>query len=150
MSEATLAKLFAPFTQADSSTTRQYGGTGLGLSICRGIVALMKGSITVDSKLDVGTTFNVFVQFCRVSSNRRVSTAFTELVPLDNAPVIDGIDYSGTRVLVAEDNAVNQMVVMRVLKKYGITDVTMASNGVDVLSLFHSHSHSHFDFILME
>lgn len=63
MSEATMGRLFTPFSQGDTSTTRRFGGTGLGLTICRRIVELLKGEIFVRSKPDAGSTFTVQVPF---------------------------------------------------------------------------------------
>ncbi len=103
-----LVRIFRRFEQVDSSPTRQHQGTGLGLAITQGIVDLMGGSIRAQSKLGQGTTMTVNLT-----------------LPLANAPSVRPTDSTtpdrlgGTRVLVAEDNAVNQRVARAVLEKLG-------------------------------
>lgn len=151
MSTETVAKLFEPFTQADTSTTRVYGGTGLGLSISRGIVALMGGKIEVESELGVATTFKVYVQLSNLSNSHRASALNGPLVnQADAGSITSKVDYSSSRVLVAEDNLVNQVIVERVLAKFGIKDVILAETGQQALDIFLSHPPAFFDFILME
>jgi signal transduction histidine kinase len=98
--------LFDAFTQADQSTTRQYGGTGLGLTICQQLVKLMGGQIEVDSTLGKGSTFKVQLPM-------RIGTAQT---PASRQG--DSESYP-LHVLIAEDNAVNQMVAKGILSKLG-------------------------------
>jgi PAS domain S-box-containing protein len=118
--------IFNPFVQGDSSSTRQYGGTGLGLAICARLVDMMHGSMWLDSELGKGSTFHFTVQV------RRASRA--QLVP---APPVPGRDATAARgstlsILLAEDNAVNQLVMSRLLHKRGHR-VVIAENGRQVL-----------------
>ncbi|WP_319541277.1 PAS domain S-box protein [uncultured Pseudodesulfovibrio sp.] len=100
--------VFDPFTQADGSTTRKYQGTGLGLGIVHRLVSLMNGTLNVDSRLNEGTTL-VFTIQARPVDNPTRSTADNE----------HGSHQKSLSILVAEDERVNQMVVERLLKKFG-------------------------------
>jgi signal transduction histidine kinase len=136
MGPAEVAKLFQPFTQADSSITRRFGGTGLGLSISQSLVGLMGGEIRVSTAPDQGSTFWFDL----------------DLPVPDQAPAPDpGVaDLSGSgkglRVLVVEDNAVNQLVIGGILDKLGVV-CTMADNGQLALDICSRES---FDLILMD
>jgi PAS domain S-box-containing protein len=119
--------LFDPFTQADSSTTRTHGGTGLGLAICRQLTHLMGGSVSVESRLEQGTTFTVALPFTRCSAEDR---ALLHQEKLAEPPV----ESCTARVLVVEDNTVNLQVACTILEKRGHTVVT-ATNGREALSM---------------
>ena len=109
-----IGRLFQKFVQADSSTTRKFGGTGLGLAICTHLSEAMGGDITVDSMLGHGTTFVVRLPLERVSDRA--------LAPRDPAPVqaiSRKADYD-LKVLAAEDNATNQLVLKTILAQMGI------------------------------
>ena len=111
--------LFLSFVQADTSNTRRHGGTGLGLSISQKLVQAMGGTIQVESELGRGSVFSFTLPMPIVSQDKTVSpssTATTELSKLSG------------KLLLAEDNPVNKMVAMKMLKSFGL-DVTHAANG---------------------
>jgi signal transduction histidine kinase/CheY-like chemotaxis protein/ligand-binding sensor domain-containing protein len=92
-------KLFRPFEQADSSTTRQYGGTGLGLAISARLVQLMGGEIWIESAIGAGSTFHCSFRFANVTSQ------------LDNANAGQPLDLRGVRILIIDDNATNSHIL---------------------------------------
>jgi len=131
------ARLFRPFVQADSSTTRQFGGTGLGLSISKRLVELMGGEIGVDTMPGRGSTFWFNV--------RLVRAPFAEHVPAPaRAPPAAGL--RGARVLLAEDNPINQQVAVELLQGAGAS-VDVAANGQEALSAVQG---SAYDVVLMD
>ncbi|MET0660765.1 MAG: ATP-binding protein [Steroidobacteraceae bacterium] len=123
------AGLFQSFSQADASTTRKYGGTGLGLAISKQLVELMGGSIRVDSKPGAGSTFTFTVRMARgkggAASGRLHGGA-------DQHSIRAAL--SGMRVLVVEDNKINQQIARELLTRVGVV-VTMAGNGLECLEL---------------
>ncbi len=102
-------RLFQPFTQADESTTRRFGGTGLGLSICHELVALMGGRIGVDNSDGGGSAF---------WAELPLPHAGAVLAPAP-PPAAGGHGLAGLRVLMAEDNAVNMMIAVALLERWG-------------------------------
>ena len=121
-----LSRLFSKFTQADASTTRQYGGTGLGLAISRHLAELMAGTIGADSEPGRGSTFWVQLP---------LEPAPLWEQPIPNASVATScLPAEGQRVLVAEDNVVNRELLARILRKRGCV-VDLASNGVEAVKL---------------
>lgn len=131
-----LGYLFQSFQQADSSTSRKYGGTGLGLAISRQLAEIMHGSVEATSELGKGTVFKISLQ---LRCSKKVAPEPRQMK--DNS-------LAGLRVLVVEDNAVNQMVIWALLKKLDIT-VTMISNGEEALERV-THQHHTFDLVLMD
>ena len=134
------AKLFEKFTQADASTTRKFGGSGLGLAICRELAEMMGGTIEVESEEGVGTTFTV-----RLSIPRLGETPAPE--PL-SSEVSDAQFETGDeiRVLAAEDNPVNQLVLKTLLHQVGIQP-TVVENGAHAVDAWRE---GQFDIILMD
>ncbi|MCG2576385.1 ATP-binding protein [Dechloromonas sp. XY25] len=136
--------LFSPFTQADSSITRRFGGTGLGLSICRQLVEMMDGEITVSSIPGQGTTF----RFTGVFDLPTESDTQPETAPAAPSSAARGPQprWSGERVLLAEDIAINQTIAIALLNKAGL-DVRVAANGQEAIDLLHEEA---FRLVLMD
>ncbi len=126
MDAETCSRIFGAFAQADSSTTRRYGGTGLGLAISRQIVRLMGGDIQVHSRPGQGSTFWFTARFGKLDAAPAVA-------PPDDPETIEAHPRARPlRLLVAEDNAVNQLVIEEQLLKLGHTSFTV-SNGREAL-----------------
>ncbi len=132
MSEAVQRVLFQTFTQADSSTTRRYGGTGLGLTICRKLVELMGGSISLTSTVGKGSTFRFKLPFTRQPAGTAPVAVKAASPAISNAapPAAPG----SVRVLLAEDNKINQLVAGKQLAKLGYHSVDIVGNGFEAVS----------------
>ena len=128
MSRDQIGKLFQPFTQADISTTRQFGGTGLGLAISQSLVTMMGGEIGVDSTEGKGSTFWFTAEVTVLPDDLTKDAASTHRSkPKD--PRSDALErIAGLRVLLVEDNEINQQVAREFLGLAGVT-VDIASNG---------------------
>ena len=124
------SRIFQHFTQADSCTTRKHGGTGLGLAICSQLVALMGGRIEVESEEGHGSLFTVDLR-CLLAPDQPVTPARRGATPALSA----GADGARRRVLLAEDNPVNQLVARGLLTRLGC-DVDVAANGQEAVLLF--------------
>ncbi len=135
-----LALIFDKFTQADSSISRKYGGTGLGLAITRKLIELQGGTIRVESEVGKGSTFVVEIPF-EVLQEEEVAPA-----PADRVPTADAAAHGKARLLLVEDNAVNQRVVLAMLRKKGYV-LEVANNGQEALDCL---GRGPFDVILMD
>jgi PAS domain S-box-containing protein len=127
MAQENVERLFQAFYQADTSTTRQYGGTGLGLTISRNLVELMGGDIVVTSELGEGTEFVVTILFPIASANVAPQAFRAPTLPRDN-PRGD----RSWRVLLVEDNIINQQVATELLAGAGY-NVDVAGDGVEAV-----------------
>ncbi len=134
------AAIFNAFEQGDGSTTRRYGGTGLGLAICAKLVALMGGRIWVESTVGQGSAFRFTVRFACPQQRPAAQAA----APDDDAVVAPGTRR--LRVLLAEDNPINQKVATRMLVQAGHA-VTVAGDGRAALDLVGREA---FDVVLMD
>ncbi len=129
--------LFNAFTQADGSTTRKYGGTGLGLAIVSQLIDLMGGSLGVDSVEGDGSEFWFTVSLqCAEQAHEVVG----EIANKTKALQFDA------KILLVEDNPINQMVAQKMLEKVGVKPI-LANNGVEALKLLNEQS---FDLVLMD
>ena len=135
--EHKLPQLFESFTQADSSTTRQYGGTGLGLAICKRLVELMDGSITVVSKPGIGSTFS-FAVVLRVDDSKTIVRP-----SLPN-------ELHGRRVLVVEDNESSRNYLSETLAGYALSVATAGSGAEALIALAEAQPDQRFDLVLMD
>ena len=127
MSHEVQDQIFKPFTQADGSTTRRYGGTGLGLSITQKLIEMMKGHIELKSTENKGTTFTVVIPIEKVSD---------DILEEDKAIVElgDKVLFSG-KVLVAEDNKTNQLLVRLILEDMGLK-CDIVNDGQEALDMY--------------
>jgi signal transduction histidine kinase/CheY-like chemotaxis protein len=130
-------KLFTKFDQLDSSTTRRFGGTGLGLAICHELAQLMGGAIGVDSELGRGSCFTLELPLPRLGEGRTEPAA---------EAADEDLQAVSLRVLAAEDNLVNQLVLKTLLHQMGV-DVVVVENGQLVVEAWESGD---WDVILMD
>jgi PAS domain S-box-containing protein len=143
-----LKRLFQTFTQADASTTRKYGGTGLGLAISKQLVELMRGTIGVESIVGQGTAMRFTLEFPKQTALPEPRHAPAAVVrPAAASSARPGLSAPHPeRVLVVEDNLVNQKVVMGQLRRLGYT-ADLANNGLEMLEAVRLRT---YDIVLMD
>jgi signal transduction histidine kinase/ActR/RegA family two-component response regulator len=143
-----MGRLFQRFTQADSSTTRRYGGTGLGLAISKTLVELMGGRIGAESRPGAGSTFWITLPLIYVRQSHPEPKAPAAAAAAASAPAqsLPATEQGAPRVLLVEDNFVNQRVAVYMLTKLGAhVDVAMhGREAIDVLSRIR------YDLVLMD
>jgi PAS domain S-box-containing protein len=141
---ATMNRLFSAFEQADNSTTRHYGGTGLGLAITRSLAELMGGEAGVDSTPGQGSTF-----WFTASLGRGATPLVVEPSAMALSEPLEQIlrrDHTGRRLLLCEDNPINQEVALAMLEEVGL-QVVVAENGAEALQKLPD---GRFDLVLMD
>ena len=147
-----LPNLFTPFTQADSSMSRRFGGTGLGLAIAKRLVELMGGTLHAESELGRGSKFEI--ELCLREAGVSPVSVVSEPPPIlpkniarpNSAVAQREISANGLRVLLVEDNLINQRITQHMLARRGHS-TTIAVDGLDALRQLETKS---FDLILMD
>jgi PAS domain S-box-containing protein len=137
-------RLFKSFSQTDSSMTRKYGGTGLGLAICKSLVELMGGQINVQSTPGQGSKFWFEVSLQCLQDRNCLEQAESESINVGQQPA--SLLLKGRRVLLAEDNRINQMYTQAILMQAGI-ECRLAENGLQVIQAIREGK---FDVVLMD
>ncbi len=133
-----LDRIFNAFAQADSSTTRRYGGTGLGLSISRRLIEMMRGKLKVESKVGLGSKFSFEATFEQGSADT------AKLIETEKSPARG--NRGDARVLIVEDNPINQKVATKMLQKMGYV-TSVAGDGREALNALEENR---FDLILLD
>lgn len=137
ISQESLTQLFKPFTQVNTTALRKYGGTGLGLSICKKLVELMGGKIWAISKEAKGSVF-IFNLPLQITSGDLPAETKT-----DNK---ETFRYRPLKILLAEDNKMNQLIASKIFKKVGYS-IDIAENGVEAILM---SDKQHYDLIFMD
>ncbi|MCU0881159.1 MAG: ATP-binding protein [Hyphomonadaceae bacterium] len=158
MDEEARSRLFDRFSQADASTTRRFGGSGLGLAICQQLISTMGGRIEVESQPGTGSLFRVSLDLQvahrpqSVVLSPQIGSAAAEqdsLVPADSPDAGEAMDEPGgqdLRILAADDNAHNRLVLQLMLEHIGL-EAVFAHDGAEALAMWEQE---HFDLILMD
>lgn len=140
LSSEQLKNLFSAFHQADASITRKYGGTGLGLAISKQLIDLMRGSIKVHSQINKGTQFIILLP---VKLAQEIANTTNPILP-----ALGWGDFSQLRVLLVEDNAINQLIISSLLNQLHI-EPHLANNGEEAVNFIRQHHHQ-LDVVLMD
>lgn len=144
MSEEQLARVFEPFEQAEAGTVRRFGGTGLGLTIVKNLVEIMGGCLRVDSVPDHGTTVEVSLPL--PSADTQTAADRAREADAINFAVARSEHLRGRRLLVADDNPTNRMILSIMLKKLGL-DARFADDGAKACALWRAEQ---FDLVMLD
>lgn len=139
MSPDQLKKIFKEYEQTELSDSLVHGGAGLGLSIVKNLVELMKGKISVESKLNIGTTFILQIPFQKISNSIKVKDKTLKQEKIK-------YDLNGIKILLADDDKMNQAIASHLLENEG-SDITIANDGLEALSQLKKKA---FDAVLLD
>ena len=128
--------IFEEFTQADTSTSRNFGGTGLGLAICKKILSLQGTVLQLTSEPGKGSVFYFTQSFVKVLGKKEITLATVDMIPAE-----DSRPLMGVCILLVEDNEINIMVAKTFLEKWG-ADIDLAINGQEALNLVDEQKHT--------
>lgn len=142
IAENKIDKIFMSFAQASSDTARKYGGTGLGLAICKNLIELMKSNLTVSSTVDKGSTFSFELEL----QKSIITNFYKEEFNHNNSNKKTANTLKGIKILVAEDNKLNTLVIKKFLTKWN-TDFEIVENGLIAVEKAKTN---HYDLILMD
>ena len=146
MSPEFLSRIFNPFEQESATTAKDFGGSGLGMSIADNLIHLMGGEITVSSELGKGTEFTVFVELPIAEGDQTMPDVNAAGVVTQEE---EEFSIDGYKILLAEDNDVNALIAMKLLKARG-ADVERAVNGAVAVQMFEAQKPNYYDVILMD
>jgi signal transduction histidine kinase len=139
MSEEFMTHMFSPFEQEKSSSTSGYVGTGLGLNIVKSLTELMGGKVKVTSALGQGSTFTIIIPFEKSGTVVPTKESKNQIVP-----------FNHQKVLLAEDNAVNQQIAVLLLTERLNLDVKAVNNGQEALEAFNASAQGEYSVILLD
>jgi signal transduction histidine kinase/CheY-like chemotaxis protein len=139
--EQKINTIFESFTQADANTTRKYGGSGLGLTIATGLLKVMGGQLSVESQFGQGSSFSFNLQLPKSIIGNTIDN-----LPEQDVSITSFTALPKLTVLLAEDNAINQIVAQKMLQKWQVK-VHLATNGQEALQLVQLHN---FNVVLMD
>ena len=144
MEPAFISRIFRPFEQETVETSRKYGGTGLGMAITDQLVKLMGGDIVVESQPGRGSDFSVYLHLPVAEKPVEPAAEPSRASAEETADV-----FRGRRILLAEDNEINAMIMVEVLQEMG-AEIERAENGQIAVDMFADHPENYYDFILMD
>jgi two-component system sensor histidine kinase/response regulator len=136
-----VSRLFQPFSQARTDTSRHYGGTGLGLVISKRLIEMMEGTIGVHSKLGIGSTFFFMVPLQAVAGTEETTVCSNTRT----------MSLQGRRILIADDNNTSRMALAEIAEGFGM-EATLAGNGKEAIELLHQHAAANhpFDLVMLD